>query len=63
MTSTDPFDGALRRTEELREFYETAMERAVRKDIGYLDDMCRRRGDQAPAAAQPAAPPPFMFRA
>ena len=48
MTSTDPFDGALRRTEELREFYETAMERAVRKDIGYLDDMCRRLIAAAP---------------
>ena len=48
MTSTDPFDGALRRTEELREFYEAAMERAVRKDIGYLDDMCRRLIAAAP---------------
>jgi uncharacterized protein len=48
VTSTDPFDGALRRTEELREFYETAMERAVRKDIGYLDDMCRRLIAAAP---------------
>ena len=48
MTSTDPFDGALRRTEELREFYEAAMERAVRKDIGYLYDMCRRLIAAAP---------------
>jgi PPOX class probable FMN-dependent enzyme len=48
VTSTDPFDGALRRTEELREFYEAAMERAVRKDIGYLDDMCRRLIAAAP---------------
>ena len=48
MTSTDPFDGALRRTEELREFYETAMERAVRKDVGYLDEMCRRLIAAAP---------------
>ena len=48
MTSTDPFDGALRRTEELREFYEAAMERAVRKDVGYLDEMCRRLIAAAP---------------
>jgi PPOX class probable FMN-dependent enzyme len=38
----DPFDGALERAEQLREFYEPAMERAVRKDIGRLDEMCRR---------------------
>jgi uncharacterized protein len=37
----DPFDGALERTEQLRELYEPAMERAVRKDIGRLDEMCR----------------------
>jgi PPOX class probable FMN-dependent enzyme len=48
VTSTDPFDGALRRTEELREFYESAMVRAVRKDIGYLDEMCRRLIAAAP---------------
>jgi uncharacterized protein len=35
------FDGALERTEQLRELYEPAMERAVRKDIGRLDEMCR----------------------
>ena len=32
----------IERVEELREFYEDAMERAVRKDIGRLDEMCRR---------------------
>jgi uncharacterized protein len=48
MTSSDPFDGALRRTEELREFYEAAMERAVRKDVGHLDEMCRRLIAAAP---------------
>ena len=32
----------IERVEELREFYEAAMERAVRKDIGRLDEMCRR---------------------
>ena len=44
----DPFDGALERTEQLREFYEPAMERAVRKDIGRLDEMCRRLIAAAP---------------
>ena len=32
----------IERVEELREFYEAAMERAVRKDIARLDEMCRR---------------------
>jgi hypothetical protein len=44
----DPFDGALRRTEELREFYDAAMERAVMKDVGHLDEMCRRLIAAAP---------------
>jgi PPOX class probable FMN-dependent enzyme len=44
----DPFDGALERTEQLRELYEPAMERAVRKDIGRLDEMCRRLIAAAP---------------
>jgi hypothetical protein len=48
VTSSDPFDGALRRTEELREFYDAAMERAVSKDVGYLDEMCRRLIAAAP---------------
>jgi PPOX class probable FMN-dependent enzyme len=39
---TDPFDGALQQPEELRELYEAAMERALTKDIGHLDEMCRR---------------------
>lgn len=42
VSASDPFDGALRRAEELREFYDGAMEAAVRKDIGHLDEMCRR---------------------
>ncbi|MEA2361667.1 MAG: uncharacterized protein QOD71_812 [Thermoleophilaceae bacterium] len=45
---TDPFDGALERVEELREFYDAAMERAVSKDIGYLDELCRRLIAAAP---------------
>ena len=48
MTPSDPFDGALRRTEELREFYDAAMERAVMKDVGHLDEMCRRLIAAAP---------------
>ena len=48
MTPSDPFDGALRPVEELREFYEAPMERAVRKDIGHLDEMCRRLIAAAP---------------
>lgn len=44
----DPFDGALERPEQLREFYEPAMERAVRKDVGRLDEMCRRLIAAAP---------------
>jgi uncharacterized protein len=48
VTLDDPFDGALGRVEELREFYDDAMERAVRKDIGHLDEMCRRLIAAAP---------------
>jgi uncharacterized protein len=48
VTPNDPFEGALRRVEELREFYDAAMERAVRKDIGHLDEMCRRLIAAAP---------------
>ena len=44
----DPFDGALERADQLRELYEPAMERAVRKDIGRLDEMCRRLIAAAP---------------
>ena len=46
----DPFDGALGRVEQLRELYEAAMERAVRKDIGHLDEhvpAADRRGADA----------------
>jgi PPOX class probable FMN-dependent enzyme len=48
MTPSDPFDGALERVEQLREFYESAMERAVRKDIARLDEMARRLIAAAP---------------
>lgn len=44
----DPIHGALETTEQLRDFYEPAMERAVRKDIGRLDEMSRRLIAAAP---------------
>jgi PPOX class probable FMN-dependent enzyme len=44
----DPFAGALEQVEELRDYYDAAMERAVSKDIGYLDQMARRLIAAAP---------------
>jgi uncharacterized protein len=38
----------IERVEQLREFYDAPMERAVRKDIGRLDEMARRLIDAAP---------------
>ena len=38
----------IERVEQLREFYDKAMERAVRKDIGQIDEMCRRLIAAAP---------------
>jgi PPOX class probable FMN-dependent enzyme len=46
----NPFDGALERVDELRELYDAPMERALRKDIGQLDDICRRLIAAAPMA-------------
>jgi uncharacterized protein len=48
MPDRDPFEGALERVEQLRDFYAEAMEPAVRKDIGRLDEMCRRLIASAP---------------
>jgi PPOX class probable FMN-dependent enzyme len=48
MSERDPFDGALERVEQLREHYDEAMEVALRKDIGRLDEMCRRLIAAAP---------------
>jgi PPOX class probable FMN-dependent enzyme len=45
---TDPFERALTHVEQLREHYDAPMERAVRKDIGHLDEMCRRLIAAAP---------------
>ncbi len=38
----DPFETALTCEEELRELYPPVLERAVRKDIGHIDGLCRR---------------------
>jgi uncharacterized protein len=46
----DPFAGALERPEELRELYDAPMEPAVRKDIGRLDELCRRLIAASPMA-------------
>jgi uncharacterized protein len=44
----DSFPGALREVEQLRDFYDAPMERAVRKDIARLDELCRRLIAAAP---------------
>jgi PPOX class probable FMN-dependent enzyme len=44
----DSFSGALREVEQLRDFYDAPMERAVRKDIARLDELCRRLIAAAP---------------
>jgi uncharacterized protein len=44
----DPFEGAVEQVEQLRDFYDAPMERAVTKDIGYIDEMCRRLIAAAP---------------
>ena len=38
----DPFAGAVQDHEQLRELYPSAMPRALRKDIGHIDEMCAR---------------------
>jgi uncharacterized protein len=38
----DPFDRALRNEAQLRELYEAPMERALRKELSRLDEMCER---------------------
>jgi uncharacterized protein len=42
MADTDPFAGAFTRPEQLRDFYDGPMPQAIRKDIGHMDDLCRR---------------------
>ena len=48
MPELDPFAGAIARPQQLRDFYDAPMERAVRKDIGHIDDLCRRLIAAAP---------------
>ena len=48
MARGDHFDGALQRVEQLREHYDAPMEVALRKDIGRIDDLCRRLIAAAP---------------
>ena len=42
MPDSDPFAGAFTRPEQLRDFYDAPMERAICKDIGHIDELCRR---------------------
>ena len=48
MPDFDPLAGALTHPEQLRDFYDAPMGVAIRKDIGELDDMCRRLIAAAP---------------
>jgi len=48
MADPHPFDGALQHVEQLREHYDAPMEVAIRKDIGRIDDLCRRLIAAAP---------------
>jgi uncharacterized protein len=48
MIQPDPFAGALTHPEQLRDLYDAPMEAAIRKDIGELDEMCRRLIAAAP---------------
>ena len=48
MPEFDPFAGAIARPQQLRDFYDAPMERAIRKDIGHIDDLCRRLIAAAP---------------
>ena len=41
MPQPDPFAEAFDEPEQLRDLYDSPMERAVRKDIGHIDDLCR----------------------
>jgi uncharacterized protein len=48
MADPHPFDGALQRADQLREHYDAPMEVAIRKDIGRIDELCRRLIAAAP---------------
>jgi PPOX class probable FMN-dependent enzyme len=42
MPDTDPFAGAFTHPDQLRDVYDAPMDRAIRKDIGHIDELCRR---------------------
>ena len=42
MPDNDPLAGAFTHPEQLRDFYDAPMPQAIRKDIGHIDDLCRR---------------------
>jgi PPOX class probable FMN-dependent enzyme len=48
MPDTDPFAAAFTHPDQLRDFYDAAMSRAIRKDIAHIDDLCRRLIAAAP---------------
>jgi PPOX class probable FMN-dependent enzyme len=48
MSESDPFRDAFERPEQLREFYNSPMEAAIRKDIGNIDELCRKLIDASP---------------
>jgi uncharacterized protein len=48
MAESDPFAGAFTRPEQLRDFYDAPMTAAIHKDIGHIDDLCRRLIAAAP---------------
>jgi len=42
MADQHPFSGAFTHPAELRDFYAAPMDAAVRKDVGHIDELCRR---------------------
>lgn len=42
MPDRDPLAGAFTHPDQLRDFYDSPMPQAIRKDIAHLDDLCRR---------------------
>jgi PPOX class probable FMN-dependent enzyme len=48
MPDPDPFAAAFTHPDQLRDFYDSPMDLAIRKDIGHIDDLCRRLIGAAP---------------
>jgi len=42
MPEPDPLAGAFTHADQLRDFYDSPMPQAIRKDIAHIDDLCRR---------------------